>query len=219
MVLVPNKLTPLTRAQALNALAKAFLAVTGANPSPEVLSLLVAQTALETGEWKSLHNFNWGNIKAAHDYPLQTTFGCWEMVDGKRVDYPANDPHCMFRAYPDAASGVVDYIKTLKSRANWWNGLQTGTPEGFNAGLSTVPKYYTADPTAYLKLLKTEFEESLPLAKSYSFPEPSAPAKQTPSSGFLSSEWGPESSSAPLTESQVLEHADNYLVSDKEKVT
>ena len=89
-MIVPDKLTPLTRDEATRALLTAYKQLTGALPSTAVLALLVAQSAFETGHWKSLHHYNFGNAKAGLSYPLITQFRCSE-VDAQGVDLPGAD--------------------------------------------------------------------------------------------------------------------------------
>lgn len=164
-MIVPNKLTPLTREQAASALAAAYQQLAGARPTPGVLALLLAQSALETGNWQKIHNFNFGNAKAGTDYPLIVQFRCSE-VDEHGVEhfFDPPDPQCNFRAYSDAASGALDYLKVLHSRPTWWQGLHTGDPSRFVDALSTPPKYFTANPAPYKRTVTTLFEAFRPLA-------------------------------------------------------
>ena len=74
-MIVENKLTPLTREQAAQALSAAYRQLMGALPTAGVMALLLAQSALETGNWQKIHNFNFGNAKAGVDYPLIVSCG------------------------------------------------------------------------------------------------------------------------------------------------
>lgn len=159
---VPHVMTPIAADEAAKLLAKAYRTVTGRSASVAILGLLLAQWALETGNGKSVHNWNFGNAKRNSGSPYYTYFTAWEMVDGQRVD-----SRMAFAAYKTALDGAVAYIKVLKSRPNWWNGLLTGNIESFNKGLSTNPKYYTADPGTYLSALKNRSATFLPQAKRY----------------------------------------------------
>jgi hypothetical protein len=148
-VALPNTLTPLTADQAAAALATAYKRVTGRAPTQRILALLVGQTALETGDWKSLHNYNFGNAKASASDPYYTGFRCWELVNGQQTWYEADDPMCRFAAHLTAADGAEHYIRVLAHRPNWWAGLQTGTVDGYVAGLTTSPAYFTANAQQY----------------------------------------------------------------------
>jgi hypothetical protein len=156
---VPNRLTPLSPDDAARALAAAFERVTGTKPTRDVLALLVAQSAFETGDWSSIHNFNFGNVKAGSSFPLVTYFDCWERdASGKRIDIKAfpngpdgePDKRCRFRAFESATDGAEDFLRALQARPHWWAGLLTGTPAGFVEGLTTRPMYFTGDPGQYI---------------------------------------------------------------------
>ena len=57
------KATPVTPEQVFLALASAWQVLTGALPDRHVLHILHAQSALETGHWKSISNYNLGGAK------------------------------------------------------------------------------------------------------------------------------------------------------------
>jgi hypothetical protein len=164
-MIVENKLTPLTRDEAARALSAAYQRLTGSLPRPGVLALLLAQSALETGNWQKIHNFNFGNAKAALNYPLIVQFRCSELdAQGVELFFDPPDPHCNFRAYNDAASGALDYLKVLHSRPTWWQGLHTENPSSFVDALATPPKYFTANPDRYKRTVTALFESFRPLA-------------------------------------------------------
>ena len=164
---LPNKLTPLTAEQATSALATAYKRVTGNAPTQRVLGLLVAQTAQETAQWKSLHNFGFGNLKASASDPYYQGFRCWEIVNGEKVWYEADHPMCRFAAYLNAEDGAERYVRLLMKRPHWWNGLHTGTVDGFVAGLTTAPMFFTGDPTAYARRMEQFVGEYTGLVAQY----------------------------------------------------
>ena len=165
-MIVKDTLTPLSRDDASRALLTAYLQLTGALPTPGVLALLLAQSAFETGHWKSLHNFNFGNAKAGPDYPLMTQFHCSE-VDEHGVEhfYDPPDPHCNFRAYGNAAAGALDHLKVLQHRPTWWQGLHTEDPSAFVDALATPPKYFTGNVAVYKRSVVSLFGTFHPLAE------------------------------------------------------
>jgi hypothetical protein len=201
-MIIQDKLTPLTRDEATRALLAAYKQLTGALPSTAVLALLVAQSAFETGHWKSLHHFNFGNAKAGAGYPLITQFRCSE-VDAQGVEHFYDPPHpqCNFRAYPDAAAGALDYLKVLKSRSHWWLGLHTADPGAFVDALATAPKYFTGNVAIYKRSIISLFKSFFPLAEvalAMAAALPAAPVQPpvpAPSSSSASSP--PASSGAP----------------------
>jgi hypothetical protein len=165
-MIVQDKLTPLSRQDAGQALLTAYRMLTGALPSQAVLALLLAQSALETGHWQKIHNFNFGNAKARLDYPLIVQFHCSE-VDAQGVEHFFDPPalECNFRAYTDAAAGALDYLKVLQSRPHWWQGLHTENPSAFVDALATPPKYFTGNPAQYKRSVVSLFEGFRPLAE------------------------------------------------------
>jgi hypothetical protein len=163
-VIVQNKLTPLNPSEAAAALAAAYERLIGAPPSQPVLALLIAQSALETGNWKKLHNYNFGNQKAGVSYPLIVQFRCSELVNGVEKFFDPPAPECNFRAYENAAAGALDYLRVLHARPHWWQGLQTEDPSAFVDALATPPKYFTANPALYKSALTSLFVQYGPLA-------------------------------------------------------
>lgn len=152
---LPDRLTPLSEGEARVALVRA-LGRLGATSSPDVVALLMAQSALETGRWGRLHHFNFGNIKAGGSWDgAATTFSCGEVVDGVPRVLPEGDPRCFFRAYETPEDGAVDYLRLLFRKVHWREGLLSGDPLEFNAALSTrdpergIFPYYSADPKRY----------------------------------------------------------------------
>ena len=162
-MIVENRLTPLSQQEAASVLVEAYARVTGGPPTMRVLALLLAQTAFETGRWQKIHNFNFGNAKADAGYPLVTQFRCSEVEQGVEHFFDPPEPHCNFRAYTNAADGAVDYVKVLRSRTHWWDGLQTEDPNAFVDALATAPKYFTGNPVAYKRGLTSLFDEFRPL--------------------------------------------------------
>jgi len=166
---LPNKLTPLTPGEATQAISIGYAKVTGKKPTEKVLGLLVGQTALETGDWKSLHNFNFGNAKATSSDPYFSYFRCWELENGVKVWYDPPHPACKFAAHKNAAEGAAHYIRVLKRRDHWWKGLHSGTTPGFVEALSTAPKYFTANASEYAHTLDQRLSRFMPLVKQYAY--------------------------------------------------
>jgi hypothetical protein len=164
---LPNVMTPMTADEVAKALAAAFKRLTGKLPSVKILSLLLGQWALESANGKAIHNFNYTNIKRNSGDPFYQYFRCSEIVDGVEQFFDPPSPVCAFAAYKSATDGAEAYIRILKKRPNWWNGLLTGDIEQFNAGLSTAPKFYTANPTLYLNVLSDRVAHYLPQAQKY----------------------------------------------------
>jgi peptidoglycan hydrolase-like protein with peptidoglycan-binding domain len=158
-VVLPRASFQPTEDEVAQALASAFsalpsaLASTGA-PSASVLTLLMAQTSFETRDtthgipW-NLPNYNMGGIKATQWDPFVQVF---ETTEGQGAQAVTLD--LKFAAYQSLADGAEAYVRVLKSRSAWWQGLLSGTPQGLIAGLTTPPAYFTGDPASYLAGLR-----------------------------------------------------------------
>jgi flagellum-specific peptidoglycan hydrolase FlgJ len=194
-MIVQNRLTPLASADAARALFAAYAQLAGSQPSDSVGALLLSQSALETGNWQKLHNFNFGNLKARADYPQIVQFRCSEVIDGVERFFDPPDPQCNFRAYASATEGAVDYLKVLRGQPHWWRGLQSGDPSAFVDALATPPKYFTADPERYKRTLVALYQQFRPLAVAAPrMRPPAAPAAPASPSPLPSS---PSASSSP----------------------
>lgn len=198
-MIVPNRLTPLDAREAGRALFSAYTAFTGRPPSDRVGALLLAQSALETGNWQKIHNYNFGNAKARPEYPTITQFRCSEVIDGIERFFDPPDPQCNFRAYATASEGALDYLKVLHSQSHWWQGLQTGDPSAFVDALATPPKYFTADPTKYKRALTALFEQFHPLVMALLGQSIPRGAPAVVSASAASSSVRPSSSGPPTT--------------------
>jgi hypothetical protein len=160
---LPQKWSKLSEPQARQVLEAAFSLVTGEPPSAGVLDLLVAQTALETGQW-NLPNFNWGGVKAIPSDKFFQYLKCSEIINGKELKFEAADRshYCKFAAYESAQEGAIRYVATLLHRPHWKAGLLSEDPETFIKALSTPPVYFTASPPKYLRefeRLMTQFSQ------------------------------------------------------------
>jgi hypothetical protein len=162
---IPYRNTPLTPPDAAKALSQGFQKVTGKAPNVDVLKLMIGQSALETGNWQKLPNYNFGGQKASGSDAYIQYFDTTEVVDG--VTQPMR---LAFAAFKDAASGAAAYVKMLQSRAHWWNGLLSGDFQAFNDGLTTAPAWYTADPQGYLAGMMDRGNNFLALAEQYAVP-------------------------------------------------
>lgn len=161
-----STVTFLSPEQATKAMAEGYKLVTGNYPNSKVLSLMTGQWALETGNGKSMRNYNFGNKKASGGDDFQY-FRCSEIIDGKEVFFEPPNAACKFASYDTPAKGAAAYVRTLKSRDHWWKGLHTGTPEGFIKGLTTQPAYFTANPDTYLYVLENRADAFKPYAIKY----------------------------------------------------
>jgi len=160
--LIPDRVTPLAPQEVARAFRGALETVMGRTPSNATLALLVAQSALETGRWKAIHCFNFGNVKAGSTYSgLYCQFRCNEVIKGKIEWFDPPHPQCNFRAFESAESGAIDHIRFLsqsKLYAYAWQVAQTGMPLAFVDALKHAG-YFTADETPYAKAVASLWKE------------------------------------------------------------
>lgn len=151
-------------------------AMTAALPkgsSPAVRALALAKTALETGRWRKIHCFNWGNVKAGDSYVgMFTCFACgeelaegscWFEPDGTvknltkgtvtkpvAFDVPPGHPQTRFRAYANRFDGAFEYVDFVKSGryAQAWQALLAGDAAGYVHQLK-LKGYFTAAEGPY----------------------------------------------------------------------
>ncbi len=162
MNLIPNVLTTMTALDVLRAFRTAFQNEIGRTPSNSTLAILVAQSCLECGRWKSMHCYNFGNIRPPKNWNGDyCQFRCNEQTaPGKWVWYDPPSPGSNFVAFEDAPSGAAFYMKTLSQ--HWpeaWTAALNGDSTGFVHGLKQRG-YFTADEAPYraaVQRLCTEF--------------------------------------------------------------
>lgn len=192
-------------------------------------------TSVSRGE--GVYGLGWGKIPAAgsiieqqtHDLGLIGNEGAgsnnWGAVQGTAS--AGSFPHLdhrkdgtpykgTFKRYATSTEGAADMARTLL-KPNVLLALSMGDLHGAvmaqhaNGYFELNPeKYYSAVVKNYQALLKNVGFPNLLMAPSVTTAPLGGPAPLPLSSGFLSSDWGPESS-GELSESEVLEHAENYL--------
>lgn len=172
-----NKLTKLGEGEATYSLREAYKRVIGEYPTKQTLAILIAQTALETGRWKSMHNGNWGNIKSRpNDGRYWTMFECGEIINGKEVIFKPPHDQCKFRAYLTPIDGAEDYIKFLKTTryTKALAQLQNGKVAEYTTELKKAG-YFTANLRRYISTmtkLYNEFMRKMNSLLAWAPPEP-----------------------------------------------
>jgi len=165
---VPPKITPLEpRNVALlfdNALER--LGLKSAS-TPKCVAILVAQSALETGNWKAIWNSNFGNVKAGKSWTWDYT--CIKLNEvltenGQRVvvwfapegrlasktgpvvsehsDVPPGHYQTRMRAFPTALDGAMDHIAFLAKDTNPHDNKPNRYAKAFQAACDGDPKAY-----------------------------------------------------------------------------
>lgn len=163
VTLIDDEITTLTQAEAALALKEAWRRFYGYEPKTNSLSLLWAQSALETGRWKIIHCFNFGNIKKRHAHPKYKfitddghdycMFRCSEVLHGKEEWFDPPHPQTHFRAYHTAIDGALDYLKLVANKERYkkaWSQVLKGDPVQYCAELKKAG-YFTASLSLYTK--------------------------------------------------------------------
>lgn len=170
----PDALTVLESSEAAAVVLAAIRELTGQTPSVEGLAVVLGQSALETGDWKSIHCFNFGNAKSGTDLP-HTYFRCGELFPdprdaARRLRYfkfaapheplPEGTPfgraehtrQTRFRAFQTAQDGALYHLRLLTSGrySEAYARALAGDAEGFSH-LLRGRGYYTAEESTYTK--------------------------------------------------------------------
>lgn len=133
--------------------------VTGSDPSPAALALLLAHSAGETDWWKKMGAWNYGNV---------TTLGGHDWFH-----FPKN--RLKFKWYPDAETGGRDWIETLRdSYPDAWDALASGNAARYVRGLvhGRAGCYFgDAPPAVYERMVARLYQQLLPLAEGQRVPQ------------------------------------------------
>ena len=165
---LPDKIKTLQEAEATYALREAWHKVYGQYPSDKSLGVLWAKSALETGRWKSIHCYNFGNIKKKRasstgpdDGHFFTMFRCGEIINGKNMMFDPPHYQTHFRAYKTVADGAEDYIRFVSQKTRYkkaWQKVIEGDPKGYAYELK-IAGYYTASLELYTSGVVRLFNE------------------------------------------------------------
>lgn len=154
----PEK-TQISRDDFTNACKRVWGKVFGedSQPNEEILGMLWAQAALETGHFRSMYNYNFGNIKASPGWSQNnkfTGFNCGENLKDnngnvRSVNFTGNHPVCFFRAYDTLDEGLINFLGTLKkSYGTALNKAFVGDTRGFVKELKNKG-YFTGNAQTY----------------------------------------------------------------------
>ncbi len=177
---LPPVRTKLAPKQVAELFRDAWKAVVGAAPSAQTLTLLMAKSGLETAEWATMWNFNFGNVKALGKY--RGDYTCilvsevlkgkevWfrpegelskkggELV-GQRYEVPSTvtegefgHPQTRMRAYPTAEEGARRYVLAMQLNfpKSFASAARGDSPANFVRTLAEE-RYFTASIPLYIK--------------------------------------------------------------------
>jgi hypothetical protein len=145
-VSVPAQRTELTAAEASATLSQAWTDRFGEAPSPRTLAILTAQWSHETGEGRSMFNYNFAGIKGVGPSGLH-------VVQRTREGFGAQETviRDSFRAYESALEGASDYLSLLDRK---YPGALAAAKEGDVhdfVGELHDGGYFTGDSRAYAR--------------------------------------------------------------------
>jgi len=179
-VYTPSQKTPFSFDTAVECMKWALKAQLNADPSEATLALALAKTALETGRWNAIWNYNWGNVKAGEQYNGQYTcivlneclnrggkiVTVWFAPEGELsaapsyggkliaapLAVPEGHPQTRMRAFANEYDGVDQYVGFVNSGhyAKAWQALLTGNAMSYVHELK-VAGYFTAPESDYVK--------------------------------------------------------------------
>lgn len=165
---LPDVVKTLQEGEAAYALRKAWYKVYGTYPSDKSLAVLWAKSALETGRWKFIHCYNFGNIKkkwptkySPDDGHFFCMYRCGEVLNGKHEMFDPPHFQTHFRGYKTVEDGAEDYLRFVsqqKRYAKAWDKVVQGDPVGYSHELR-VAGYYTADEQRYTAGVVRLFDE------------------------------------------------------------
>lgn len=133
--------TYVSESQMASAIIEAWTEMFGSVPTKQQVSMMLAQNALETGNRKSMWNYNVGNITTSgHDH--------FDYIDDLV-------PNIKFRSYPNLKEGTKDYIKLLSSKhySQAWQHILHPNPVNFSKALKAAGYYGDGSEKAYTKAL------------------------------------------------------------------
>lgn len=167
---LPDEVKTLKEAEAAYALREAWYRIYGEYPSNKSLAVLWAKSALETGRWKFIHCYNFGNIKkkwptkySSDDGHYFCMYKCGEVLNGKHQIFEPPHPQTHFRGYKTIEDGAKDYIRFVSQQKRYlkaWEKVIEGDPVGYSYELK-VSGYYTASLERYTAGVVRLFNEFL----------------------------------------------------------
>lgn len=161
-----DEVKQLQEAEAAYALREAWKRIYNEYPSDRSLAVLWAKACLETGRWKFIHNYNFGNIKKKRtpdDGHFFTMYECGEVINGKHIMFKPPHYQTHFRAYLTVEDGAEDYLRFVSQKKRYikaWQKVIEGDPRGYSHELK-IAGYYTANEARYTAGVVRLFDEFL----------------------------------------------------------
>jgi hypothetical protein len=164
--------TTLSAAQASNTIAEAWTNRFGTPPTENTLAILTAQWSHETGEGKSMFNYNFAGIKGVGPSGLQVTQRTREGYGNQEKVIRDS-----FRAYETALEGASDYLGLLSRKyPGALDAARGGDVSAFVDGLHKGG-YFTGDKRAYERSVARRADALLTESAGATESPPSAPER------------------------------------------
>jgi hypothetical protein len=163
---LPAVKTPIDVADLYPALGAAWFRYFGTTAPHKSLLVLLAQSALETGRWRSCWCYNLGNAKhVANDGRSWCYYRCNELINGQWIWFDPPSQGCCFRAFESLEDGAIDYLRLLiKQYAAAWPAVLLGDAAAFVEQLKRS-NYFTAPLAPYrasVVSIYNEFARDIP---------------------------------------------------------
>jgi flagellum-specific peptidoglycan hydrolase FlgJ len=162
MKIIKAKKTPLQKHQVIQLFREALndFMPEKTQPTNEMLAILLAQVHLETGGYKSMWNYNFGNAKVPKNYDgYVQMFRCSEIINGKEEWFDPPHIQTHFKAFLSAQDGLLDHLRLLANNRyfNAWISAVEGRREDF---INELHKngYFTASLKLYQSVHKKLYE-------------------------------------------------------------
>jgi len=130
----------------------------------EGAAVIYSQFAVETAKGFHCYNHNLGNVKhvKGDGFDYMALRGVWEIINGKRVEIPPENPGAWFRAYSDLITGMKHHLELIRFKKfkSAWQFVEAGNPAAFAVELRRLG-YYTASAETYANLMKIHFDAFL----------------------------------------------------------
>lgn len=175
----PAKRTPVSPEQVFLSFATAWQMLTGSPPERHIIHILHAQSALETGHWKSLWNYNLGGAKkhgdcdwtyfttterfthAAADRYLASSKPGAEVTlvkvepAHKTLRFSGKQPMNCFASWEDLDTAALDHLRLLFRR--YPQALEEAKKGDAVAYVRELKRrgYFTADEAAYARTVNS----------------------------------------------------------------
>jgi hypothetical protein len=141
------KLTPATFDEMAAAYMTAFKRITGDAPSQHLHAMLLAQSGLETSQWKEMYEWNPANITTLKER------GFYRLK---------NDLDHKYAPYPDRVTGAMAHLALLvRKYPKSLSLMLTGSPAEVAAMLKKEGPFYEAPESTYARGLSALFKQFL----------------------------------------------------------